>query len=211
MKLPCSGDDRRPGAAYLPRMTDDTIPRLVYLSLLLVVIGGSYLVSQRGRLGQTLRHAAIWGLIFIGALAAVGLWQDIRRDVIPRQSVLADGRIEVPAAPDGHFYLTAEVNGTPVRFVVDTGATQMVLTWDDAARVGLDPGNLVYLGQARTANGTVQTAPVRLDSVRIGPVADEGVRAVVNRGEMDVSLLGMGYLNRFSSVEIRRDQLILTR
>lgn len=192
-------------------MTEDTAPRLVYLGLLLLVIAGTYLLSHRDRLGQVLRHAAIWGLIFIGALAAVGLWQDIRRDVIPRQSVLADGRIEVPAAPDGHFYLTAEVNGTPVRFVVDTGATQIVLTRKDAERAGLTPENLVFLGTARTANGTVQTAPVRLGSVQIGPVQDEGVRAVVNQGEMDVSLLGMGYLNRFSSVEIRRDRLILTR
>jgi len=192
-------------------MTDDTGPRLVYLSLLLLVLAGSYVLSHRDRLGEVFRHAAIWGLIFVGALAAVGLWQDIRRDVIPRQSVLTDGRIEVPAAADGHFYVTAEVNGTPVRFVVDTGATQMVLTWKDAQRVGLDPGNLVYLGQARTANGTVQTAPVRLDSVRLGPVEDEAVRALVNQGEMDVSLMGMGYLNRFTSIEMRRDRLVLTR
>ena len=211
MKSSRWGGDMPLRAPYLSAMTDDSAARLVYLSLLLLVIAGAYVVSHRDRLGEVFRHAAIWGLIFVGALAAVGLWQDIRRDVIPRQSVLSDGRIEVPAAADGHFYLTAEVNGTPVRFVVDTGATQIVLTRDDAQRAGLDPGSLVYLGQARTANGSVQTAPVRLDSVRIGPVEDAGVRALVNQGEMDVSLLGMGYLNRFSSVEIRRDRLVLTR
>ena len=150
-------------------------------------------------------------MIFVGALAAAGLWQDIRRDVIPRQAVLSDGRIELPAAADGHFYLTAEVNGAPVRFVVDTGASEMVLTRRDAERAGLDPAGLVYLGQARTANGTVATATVTLDSVRIGPVEDRGVRALVNRGEMDVSLLGMSYLNRFEAIEMRRDLLVLTR
>lgn len=191
-------------------MTDDQAARLVYLSLILLVIGGAYVLSHRRRIGQMLRHAAIWGLIFIGALAAVGLWQDIRRDVLPRQSVLAGGRIEVPAAADGHFYLMAEVNGAPVRFVVDTGATHVVLTRADAARAGIDPDGLAYLGQARTANGIVRTAQVRLDSLSLGPVAMTDLRAVVNDGEMDVSLLGMSLLNRFEAVELRRDRLVLT-
>ena len=192
-------------------MTEDNAARLVYLTLLLLVIAGTYVLSNRRRIGEMARNAAIWGLIFVGALAGVGLWQDIRRDVIPRQSVLSDGRIEVPAAADGHFYLMAEVNGVPVRFVVDTGASEMVLTWADAQRTGLDPARLVFLNQARTANGTVATAPVTLDSVTLGPVEDRGVRALVNRGEMDVSLLGMGYLNRFEAIEMRRDLLVLTR
>ena len=191
-------------------MSDDQAARLVYLSLILLVIGGAYVLSHRRRIGQMLRHAAIWGLIFIGALAAVGLWQDIRRDVLPRQSMLADGRIEVPAAADGHFYVMAEVNGAPVRFVVDTGATHVVLTRADAARAGIDPEGLAYLGQARTANGTVRTAQVRLDSLQLGPVAMTDLRAVVNDGEMDVSLLGMSLLNRFEAVELRRDRLVLT-
>ena len=192
-------------------MTEDNAARVVYLTLLLLVIAGTYVLSNRRRIGEMARNAAIWGLIFLGALAGVGLWQDIRRDVIPRQSVLSDGRIEVPAAADGHFYLMAEINGVPVRFVVDTGASEMVLTWADAERTGLDPARLVFLNQARTANGTVATAPVTLDSVTVGPVEDLGVRALVNRGEMDVSLLGMGYLNRFEAIEMRRDLLVLTR
>ena len=192
-------------------MTEDNAARLVYLTLLLLVIAGTYVLSNRRRIGEMARHAAIWGLIFVGALAGVGLWQDIRRDVIPRQSVLSDGRIEVPAAADGHFYLMAEVNGVPVRFVVDTGASEMVLTWAAAQRTGLAPARLVFLNEARTANGTVATAPVTLDSVTLGPVEDRGVRALVNRGEMDVSLLGMGYLNRFEAIEMRRDLLVLTR
>ena len=70
-----------------------TFKLAVITTLILLVIGGAYVLSHRRRIGQMLRHAAIWGLIFIGALAAVGLWQDIRRDVLPRQSMLADGRI----------------------------------------------------------------------------------------------------------------------
>ncbi|MCE8471200.1 TIGR02281 family clan AA aspartic protease, partial [Rhodovulum sulfidophilum] len=120
-------------------------------------------------------------------------------------------RIEVPRAPDGHYYMTVEVNGTPLHFVVDTGATDVVLTRKDAARVGLDPEDLQYFGEAHTANGTVRTAPVRLDTVAIGPIVDRNLRAFVNAGEMHDSLLGMAYLNRFERIEFVRDRMILTR
>jgi len=187
------------------------LPRLVYLSILGSVLVLWFVVQGRESLGRLLQHAALWGLIFLGAIAAVGLWEDIRQTVAPAQSVVSDSRIELPRAPDGHYYLTARVEGTPVRFVVDTGATQIVLSRSDAERAGIDTGRLVYTGRARTANGTVRTAPVRLDRVAIGPIEDRGVRAVVNEGEMDGSLLGMDYLRRFSSVEIAGDTLVLTR
>ena len=186
-------------------------PRLVYLSILGSVLVLWFVVQSRESLGKLLQHAAAWGLIFLGAIAVVGLWQDIRQTVRPTQSVISDSRIELPRAPDGHYYLTAEVEGTPVRFVVDTGATQIVLSRSDAARAGIDTERLVYTGRARTANGTVRTAPVRLERLAIGPIEDRGVRAVVNEGEMDGSLLGMEYLRRFSSVEITGDTLVLTR
>lgn len=185
---------------------------LVYLVILGSAIGLWFFAQNRQSLGKLAQQAAAWGLIFIGAIAVVGLWGDIRQTVAPSQNVVADsGQIEVPRAPDGHYYLTAEINGEPVRFVVDTGATQIVLTKEDARRAGLDLDGLVYLGRANTANGEVRTAPVRLDRVTIGPIEDSNVRAVVNDGVMEGSLLGMEYLQRFSSVEIGGGKLVLTR
>ena len=96
-------------------------------------------------------------------------------------------------------------------FGVDTGATQIVLSKEDARSAGLDVDDLVYLGRAYTANGEVRTAPVRLDRFTIGPIEDTNVRAVVNDGAMEGSLLGMDYLQRFSSVEIGGGKLVLTR
>ena len=186
-------------------------PRLVYLSILGSVLVLWFVVQGRQSMGKLLQYAAAWALIFLGAIAVVGLWQDIRQTVRPTQSVVSEGRVELPRAPDGHYYVTAEVNGTPLRFVVDTGASQIVLSRRDAARAGIDTERLVYTGRAQTANGTVRTAPVRLDRVSIGPIADRDVRAVVNEGAMSGSLLGMDYLRRFSSVEITGDKLVLTR
>lgn len=185
--------------------------RLVYLVILGAVIGLWFFVQSRESLGKLAQYAAIWGLIFLGAVVVVGLWGDIRQTVQPRQSVMAEGRIELPRAPDGHYYLTAQVNGVPLRFVVDTGASQIVLSQQDARRAGIDTGSLVYTGRAFTANGEVRTAPVRLDRIEVGAIRDSDVRAVVNGGDMAGSLLGMEYLQRFSRVEITGGKLVLER
>lgn len=192
-------------------MSTDQTMRVVYLSLLGAMILFSYLVSQRGQMGKTLQQASIWALIFVGAIAAAGLWSDISRDVLPRQSVAQGGEITLPRQADGHYYARLQVNGVPVDFVVDTGASQVVLNRQDAARVGLNPDNLRYLGQASTANGVVRTASVILDQVTFGDFTEAGVRAVVNDGPMDGSLLGMSYLGNFSNIQIRAGELVLTR
>ncbi|MBZ0123806.1 MAG: TIGR02281 family clan AA aspartic protease [Roseovarius sp.] len=193
-------------------MSEFDYARLFYLVLLGSAVVMWFFAQNRKSLGRVTQQALVWGLIFIGIIAAVGLWGDIRQTVRPSQTVLAEaGRIEVPRAPDGHYYLTAEVNGTAVEFVIDTGASQIVLSERDARRVGIDTAGLVYVGRATTANGEVRTAPVRLDRLAIGPFADERVRAVVNEGDLDRSLLGMDYLQRFSSVEIAGNRLVLTR
>lgn len=191
-------------------MDTGDVPRLVYLGLLLAVIAGYFLMANRRQLGKVAQQAAIWGLIFLGAVAVAGLWDDIRRSTRPAEAVIRGDSIEVPAAADGHFYLLVEVNGVTVRFVVDTGATDIVLTRRDAARAGLDPEGLNYFGTAMTANGRVATAPVRLDTLALGGMSDANVPAVVNGGELDTSLLGMSYLSRHE-VTFSGDRMILRR
>ncbi|MEB8389184.1 TIGR02281 family clan AA aspartic protease [Rhodobacteraceae bacterium KMM 6894] len=182
----------------------------------LIVLGGAvlawFIAASRNSLGKSMQHATLWGLIFVGVIASIGLWDDIRQTVRPFQTVFADGGvIELPRAPDGHYYLTAEVNGTALRFVVDTGASDIVLSRDDAIAVGLDLTTLSFHGQANTANGIVRTAPVRLETVALGGITDRDVRAVVNEGDLFESLLGMRYLQRFSSIRIENGTLVLTR
>lgn len=192
-------------------MDGDQIARLAYLALLAAALGGWFFMQVRGNLGRSLQMLAVWALIFVGVIAAYGLWTDIRREVAPVQTMLAENVVSVPRGPDGHYRLVVAVNGTPVEFIVDTGASDIVLSRQDAARAGLAPETLAYTGVALTANGEVRTAPVRLDSVRLGEITDTGVRAVVNEGDLDVSLLGMGYLGLFDRIEIAGDELILTR
>jgi aspartyl protease family protein len=191
-------------------MDSDDFPRLIYLVLLGSVIAGYFLLENRNRLGKTAQQAAIWGLIFLGAIAIAGMWSDVRRSAYPTEAMVFGDRIEVPVADDGHFYLTAEINGADVLFVVDTGATDIVLSREDADSVGLDPDNLNYLGTATTANGTVRTASVRLSRFTIGDRTDTDLLAVVNGGELDTSLLGMSYLSRYE-MTLTPDRLVLRR
>lgn len=191
-------------------METNSLMNLLYLVLLLAAVGGWVLVQGRHRIGRIAQQAAVWVLIFVGVIAAIGLWDDVRTTVTPSQSVLQGGEISVPRAPDGHYYLTMQVNGEPLRFMVDTGASDIVLTKADAAKVGIEPDQLVYSGRALSANGEVGIAPVVLDRVALGPFQSERVRAMVNDGEMRQSLLGMRYLQRFSRIEIGEGALVLT-
>lgn len=191
-------------------MDSTELPRLIYLVLLGAAVVGWFIAENRGNLGQTARMGMAWGMIFVGLVAGYGLWDDIRQDVMPRQTVLAENRIiEVPRSGDGHFTLTLSLNGEPVDFLVDTGATDMVLSLQDARRAGIDPDELAFLGSARTANGTVRTAMATIDEIQLGPVVFENVRVSVNGGEMRGSLLGMSFLNRFDRIEIADNRLRL--
>lgn len=190
--------------------------RLAYLVVLLVAVGGILLVELRARPGRALRLAAAWVMVFLGLVALAGIWDEIRASLRPGRPVgevagEGAGRIEVPLGEDGHFHLPAEVNGVTLRFVVDTGATTIALGQADARRVGIDPDRLAWTGQARTANGTVRTAAVTLDSVVVGGVRDRDVPALVLQSDLDMSLMGMSYLSRFARVSIEGERLVMER
>ncbi len=190
-------------------MDSDQIARVVYLGLLLMAVGGWVLVEYRTRLGQALRVALAWGMIFLGVAAGYGLWGDLRRDIRPEQIAGAD-QVEIQRSQDGHYYLQLEVNGQPVTFMADTGASGITLSAQDAARLGIDPTGLPYLGRAVTANGEVRTARIKLPLVTFGPFTDQDVTAFVTDGPMEMSLLGMDYLGLFS-IRIAGDKMILQR
>jgi aspartyl protease family protein len=188
----------------------DQAGSLVYLVLLLLGVSVFALPAiRRGGLGKMAKGAGAWALIFVGVTFAVGILLDMQGEM-PSQSQ-AGALVEVPRAADGHYHLMLELDGTPVRFLVDTGASAMVLTREDAARAGIDPGELIYTSRAMTANGEVRIAPARVGEVRLGDIVDRDVRVSVSGGEMPGSLLGMSYLDRFGRISIEDGRLILER
>jgi len=179
-------------------MDSDTLMRFIYLAILLMAVGGSVLVSFRRTPGKSTQHLVIWVLLFLGLAAAYGLWPDLRRALMPGAAQTTAGSVTYGASEDGHFYVEALVNGVSVRFVIDTGASDIVLSREDAARAGVSADGLSFTGTAQTANGTVRTAPVRIKTFALGPWEDRDLRASVNDSDMQGSLLGMSYLSRFT-------------
>jgi len=192
-------------------VTGDDYARLVYLVLLLAFFGG-YALSRRrrGHTARTLQQALIWLGIFAAFIVLYGQRDVLNRELFPREARQVDPQtIALNRTPAGSFLTTAQVNGTRVRFLIDTGATDIVLTMEDAARAGFDHDALRFTGRALTANGTVRTADVTLDTLEFAGRVDRDVRASVNEGELGVSLLGMAYLDRFDRIEIRGDRMLL--
>lgn len=196
----------------MPWADPDTLMRLLYLVVLLVGIGGFFFWGRRGQLGRSLRDLAVWALIFAMVIIAYGFRDVLREELMPASMVQVSPEVvELRRGSDGHFHATVEVNGTPVRFMIDTGASDIVLSRRDAERAGLGPARLDYDRRALTANGPVATARVVLDEVRLGSFADLDVPASVSAGTLDVSLLGMSYLDRFAGIEIAGDRMRLRR
>lgn len=117
--------------------------------------------------------------------------------------------LRIPRSPDGQFYVTGLVNGVAVRFVVDTGASTVMLTQHDAGRVGLRVGGERFTARARTAGGYTPVAPVRLDRLAIGERQVRNVAAVVSSVDTGASLLGMSALAQLRRVTIEDDVLRL--
>jgi len=173
----------------------------------LVVVGLGLLSTMLTRKG--IRDGLLWVLIFFGLIAVTSQWDAIKGEFTQGDPTFSTDTIEIPKGPDNHFRLTLQINNVPVEFLVDTGATNVVLTQEDAQRIGFDPDSLSYIGTAFTANGEVATAPVRLDRVDLGDLRHQNVPATVNGGAMESSLLGMSYLSRFRSIEITPNLLII--
>jgi aspartyl protease family protein len=162
-------------------------------------------------------------LALVGAVSAVGAAQAVASFQPPRNAVApvaAMARIEpsgissgepaqVIKASDGHYWAEADVNGSRVRFLVDTGASAVALTADDARRLGFDPAKLNYAYSVMTANGQAKAAAIKLASVSVAGAKVANVDALVIDHGMDTSLLGMTYLGRLSRFEATRTALIL--
>jgi aspartyl protease family protein len=120
------------------------------------------------------------------------------------------GTEELKAAPDGHYYARAEVNGREIDVMVDTGASMVALTYEDAEEAGLRLRPADFTSQVSTANGVAAVAPVTLDRVSIGRITVRNVRAAVcERGRLERTLLGMSFLSKLDGVGISQGRLVL--
>lgn len=128
----------------------------------------------------------------------------------PQAAMLVDGGATIlPRAPDGHFYADLQVNGRTIRFMIDTGATSVALTRDDAMRAGVDfdPGRFETVGVG--ASGPIRGQRVRIADMRLDLKQVSGIEAAVLDDGLAVSLLGQSFLSRLQSVTIENDRMTL--
>lgn len=197
--------------------SEDGMLEAARLGALLLLVASGVLASRRLRLANAVRDLALWTAILAGLVALYGFRAEIGMvgsrvmgELEPHRAIGTEGgQVAFRRGPDGHFHVRAEANGQPVMFLVDTGASSIVLSPEDARRAGLDLAALTYNRRFRTANGDVFGASATLDSLSIGPIRLSGVEVSVNGAAMSESLLGMSFLDRLSGYEVRGDTLIL--
>lgn len=126
------------------------------------------------------------------------------------QPTRSDSSVELKAEAGGHYHARADINGRPVSVMVDTGASMVVLTYDDARRAGIYLKRTDFTQAVSTANGVTYVAPVTLERVGIGGITVYSVpAAVADEGRLTVSLLGMSFLKRLQRVDMRDGVLVL--
>ena len=199
-----------------------SISELPRSGLLLAAVGamllgllGSLLIRRVPPIGRLLRMTSTLGLMGILVLVVLQLSRmDPRFDVaipeigLPEQVV--EGReTRIARAPDGHYWLRAEVNGYPANFLVDTGATLTAVSGETAAAAGLTPRDGGLPVRMQTANGSVAAQLTTIEELRFGNVAARGLDAIIAPGLGPTNVIGMNLLSRLASVRLEGETMIL--
>jgi aspartyl protease family protein len=183
----------------------------------LVFIGALVLALFRQRFSHALESALIWVVVALLLLIGYAYRFELRdvgervlAELIPGRAATRGRTVEVARGPGGSFFVTVQVNGARVSMVLDTGASAVVLTQEAAKAAGLPLEVLTYSVNVDTANGRARAAPVTLDRVSVGGINERSVGALVAQpGQLRVNLLGMSFLNRLESWEVRGDRLLM--
>jgi aspartyl protease family protein len=191
---------------------------LVYKIALLLFIGSAVLALFRERIAAAFQAAMFWVVIGLALVVGYTYRYDLRdvgdrvlSELMPgRAATRGGGAVEISRGTRGEFLVIAEINGARVATVYDTGASAVVLTQEAAKAAGLPIDFLNYSVAVDTANGHARTAPVTLDRIVVGGIVERGVPALIAQpGQLKTSLLGMSFLNRLRSSEVRGDKLVL--
>jgi len=198
--------------------SDLNVAFIIRLFAILAFVSSGLLFARRIKLGEFARNLAIW--LAVAAVLLLGFaYQDqirdaaarVRAELVPGYAASggAPGVLVVTRSRDGHFHVIGKANGTRIEFLVDTGASDIVLSPADARRLGIDVASLDFTRRYATANGSVWGAPYRLASLTIGDIRLSDVPVSINRADMAKSLLGMSFLKSVDSFEIQGRKLYL--
>lgn len=188
--------------------------QIIYAVLLVLIISSSL---ASGKIWQKLKYLLIWAAIFLVFVTGYSYRYELAgvKDRVMAQFMPSKGFQEHPGSisfsmsSDGHFYIRAQIEGTPVIFLADTGASGIVLSPQDARRLGIEPDQLDFNRLYETANGVGRGSSIQIADLRIGHIHMDQITASVNEADMRNSLLGMTFFNRLKSYEVKNGLLTL--
>jgi aspartyl protease family protein len=193
---------------------DDGISLIWGIGALALVI--SSLAARQLPIGKTIKMALAWVSIF-GGMFVLFLFKDEGRVVWQRATAELSGNaaqiegstLRIRRDEDGHYWVRAKVNGTPVRFMIDSGATTTTLAPSAARAAGIEPsGGFPVI--VETANGTVEVQRARIEALTVGNITQRDAAVLIGaEGLGDTSLLGMSFLSALKSWRVEGNTLIL--
>ncbi|MFV9875246.1 MAG: TIGR02281 family clan AA aspartic protease [Rickettsiales endosymbiont of Dermacentor nuttalli] len=196
--------------------SSEDILRVLYLILLITAIGIGYIYSLRSeKISIVARNIGLWMIYFIITLSLYSYKDVILRSKVvsslfPARAVqLKDGSLMFSRQLDGAFHVEVIINDQKLDCIVDTGATNIVLSPDNVRNIGMEVSNLDFNLPVMTANGRGFVAKSLIPSLEVGSLKLINVNVYINETEMDTCLLGMSFLNRFSKVNIEGENLII--
>ena len=189
----------------------------IFVSAIILLTLFYYFLKTQG-VKAAISKILIWKLIFYTLIIFYAFRFELQDAGYRVLAVLAPshgwinekGQIMISRSQDGHFYTYAQINGVKVKFMIDTGASDVALTKGAARALNYDLSKLNYTQTYSTANGTSSAAPVNLAQFKMGDKIFDNVRAHIGSGDLDISLLGMSVIGRFKSFNIDKDILKLT-
>jgi len=205
------------GLSTIGDLTTGDFASLLVSVAWLVVITGVLIALFRDRLTKALEAAVLW--IVIALLLMLGytyrfqlhdIADQVMAELVPGRVADSGRTVALARAQSSDFQITTDVNGHSIPMILDTGASSVVLTNEAAKAVGLPVEVIKYTVNIATANGHTKAAEVTLDRVAVGSIVERAVPALIAQpGQLKTSLLGMSFLNRLQSWEVRGDKLVL--
>lgn len=206
-------------SAYFPDAiySDMDRARLIQLIGMLVLVSSGVVLGRRFRGRESLRNVLIWCGIFAILIVGYTLRDDFAQlgnkvlgDLIPDRAVqTGPHELTLTADQDDSFYTSGTINGARAEFLIDTGASSVVLSPADAERAGIDLSSVDYTNRFESAHGEGRGASFVVERLTIGPIELHHVPVVINQSPMRTSLLGLTFLRRLDSFEMRGRKLML--
>jgi len=198
-------------------ISSQELAQIIFILILIVVTVMGF-SNRKIALNQILKYLIIWIGIALVAIIIYALRfnvsdikDQVTTDLFPSRAINKENRqLAISIAQDNHFYIILKINNKEVKFMIDTGASEVIIDKNLAREIGVDLQNLYYDKIFNTANGQVYGASINFEEVDISGVKFRNISASITESDLPVPLLGMSFLKKFKKYEFYQDKLILT-